>query len=220
MTRIRQAAGLFHLTPLPPSVVIIAGHGKQVVVSPPDTTCYWVTAVRDYFYPPDCWDTVKIIVNIDDRPVLTPTADQVKTAGDNLAVSFSSAPAGTITWTNSNPAIGLPPAGWGNINITVLNPTAGVLTSEVIVWSFFGTCPSIPDTFTITVNPLTPAPPLLAAKVQLQGAVDTTTGIMRHDLATQDLIPSFEPYTGPGIPPCRKRRRRRRQHSDHAAQRE
>lgn len=63
----------------------------------------------------------------------------------------------TYSWTNSNPAIGLPASGNGNIAFTGTNAGTAPITGTIIVTPTFtngGTgCPGPTKSFTITVNP-------------------------------------------------------------------
>jgi trimeric autotransporter adhesin len=76
--------------------------------------------------------------------------------------NFSSNVAGTVfSWTNSNPSIGLPASGTGNISaFTATNTSANPVIATITVTPRFGTgptaCTGTPVTFTITVNPLPP----------------------------------------------------------------
>ncbi|MBL7795358.1 MAG: hypothetical protein JNJ90_02550, partial [Saprospiraceae bacterium] len=72
--------------------------------------------------------------------------------GSPVSVTFSSAtPTTTFTWTNDNPAIGLPPSGTGHINY-VSPKVSGPQTATITVTPQYTngiTCPGDPVTFTI-----------------------------------------------------------------------
>jgi hypothetical protein len=80
-------------------------------------------------------------------------------------ITFSTNPVGSISWTNSNTAIGLPASGFGNI-ASFTAPSVSVQTTAVITASTmaFG-CSSnsaTQATYTIIINP-NPQPPVLTA---------------------------------------------------------
>ena len=69
------------------------------------------------------------------------------------------------TWTNSNPALGIPVSGIGNIFFIANNNTADSISSNITVTPRANGCVGTPVTFRITINPLpvltstlTPAP--------------------------------------------------------------
>jgi len=71
------------------------------------------------------------------------------------AVNFTGTPANTIfNWTNDNPSIGLVASGSGNIaSFTAINTGNSQITATITVTPMHLTCPGVPETFTITVNP-------------------------------------------------------------------
>ncbi|MBL7795632.1 MAG: beta-propeller fold lactonase family protein, partial [Saprospiraceae bacterium] len=96
---------------------------------------------------------VSFTITVNPGPEIDPVADESVCAGDFVGVVFSS-PSGnpTYSWTNSNPAIGLPPVGAGNINFNGANvPTTQ--TGTITVTAALGGCIGTPETFTITVSP-------------------------------------------------------------------
>jgi len=130
-------------------------------------------------------------ITVNPTTVLTQPVNQVVCNGTaTSAVSFSSSVTGTThTWTNSNPAIGLPASGTGNIgSFNAINATAAPITATITVtptYSNGGTaCPGLPKTFTITINPtptvVQPANVALcnavsSAVISFTGAVTGTT---------------------------------------------
>ena len=69
------------------------------------------------------------------------------------------------TWTNSNPALGIPVSGIGNIFFIANNNTADTISSNITVTPRANGCNGTPVTFRVTINPLpvlsstlTPAP--------------------------------------------------------------
>ncbi len=105
---------------------------------------------------------------------VNPVANQ--SACSNAAttpITFTGAPAGvTFNWTNSNPSIGLPASGTGNIpSFTAINNSSAPVVATISVIPTSGTCSGSAQTFTITVNPA-PAVLLTATNVS---ANSTTT---------------------------------------------
>ena len=87
--------------------------------------------------------------------VLQPSNQTVCNGASTNAISFSGSVASTTyTWSNSNPAIGLPSSGTGNIpSFTATNSGNSPLSGTITVTpSAFG-CPGTPRSFTITVYP-------------------------------------------------------------------
>ncbi len=96
---------------------------------------------------------VSFTITVNPGPEMNNPGDQTACAGQQVAVNFSG-PAGnpTFNWTNSNPAIGLPANGTGNINFTAANP-ANPITGTISVSATLNGCTGPAQTFTITVNP-------------------------------------------------------------------
>ena len=68
-------------------------------------------------------------------------------------------------WTNSNPSIGLPASGSGNIAAFIAtNNAAAPVTASIIVTPSVSNCIGMPDTFLVTVNPR-PSVPLVTSPV-------------------------------------------------------
>lgn len=85
--------------------------------------------------------------------------------------AFVSVPPGaTFTWTNSNIAIGLAASGTGDIGgFTVVNTGTTPITATITVTPTLDSCPGIPSSYTITVNPTpiaTPPPDVIACHDQ------------------------------------------------------
>jgi len=72
------------------------------------------------------------------------------------ATNFTITPAGaTVTWTNSNPAIGLAASGTGNVpQFTATNPGNADITATITVTPRNNGCIATPRTYTITVKAL------------------------------------------------------------------
>ena len=67
---------------------------------------------------------------------------------------WTSPSGGTISWTNSNPSIGIAPSGVGNIpSFTATNATNAPITATITVTPTINGCIGTPSSYTITVNP-------------------------------------------------------------------
>ncbi len=117
----------------------------------PQTATITVTPVLN-----GCTGTAQTFtITITPRPTVNPVANQTACGGQTVTVNFSGTAGATFEWTNSNPAIGLPASGTGNINFTAANPTSPE-TATITVTPQLGNCTGNPLSFTLTINP-TPA---------------------------------------------------------------
>ena len=126
---------------------------QSVNVSPLVPTNYMVT----FTDANGCEATATAVVGIIPAPLVTPIADVDVCVGDqtNAIPITGPLPGTTFTWTNSNPAIGLPASGVGNIPaFTALNPGGAPITATITVTPDDGICPGVDEVFTITVHPL------------------------------------------------------------------
>lgn len=101
-------------------------------------------------------DTLKVTVN--PTPVLNTVADRTYCNGTPVdSIPFGSAtPGALITWTNSNPAIGLPASGSGSIPVFVATNARDVPVSALLIVNIRtvdGGCTGSAQAFRITVNP-------------------------------------------------------------------
>lgn len=100
-------------------------------------------------------------ITVNPAPAASGIANQQLCAGDNTtAVVFGSATGVTYSWTNSDPSIGLPANGTGDIAsfVTTNTTTAPVVATITVTGSYtdgVSTCTGPPITFTITVRPAT-----------------------------------------------------------------
>ncbi|MFN8244573.1 MAG: PKD-like domain-containing protein, partial [Ferruginibacter sp.] len=85
------------------------------------------------------------------NPVANAVGNQFFCNGANATVAFTGTNTTGFTWTNSNPAIGLPASGSGDLNFVATNATAGPITGTITVTPTNGACTGTPITFTITV---------------------------------------------------------------------
>jgi hypothetical protein len=91
-------------------------------------------------------------ITISPAPTMSAPANQTLCGGATTTVNFSGTAGATFNWTNSNPAIGLPVSGAGNLNFTTANVTA-TETATITVTPQIGSCAGTAQTFSITVNP-------------------------------------------------------------------
>lgn len=105
-----------------------------------------------------CVSTSKIFnIQVDPKPTLIVPQNQNYCKGAVVPEHiFNSTPPGsTISWTNSNPAIGLPASGTGAIpSFIASNNTISAITATINITPSLNGCPGQTYTFTITVNPL------------------------------------------------------------------
>jgi gliding motility-associated-like protein len=92
-------------------------------------------------------------ITVTPLPVVNNPGNQSVCGNGNVSINFTGASGSTFSWTNSNPAIGLPANGSGNLVYTAANP-ATPQTATIVITPKNGSCTGIPATFTITVNPL------------------------------------------------------------------
>ncbi|MES2431639.1 MAG: gliding motility-associated C-terminal domain-containing protein [Bacteroidota bacterium] len=102
-------------------------------------------------------------------PPHAPTADITICNNGSVTYTETASTGGTITWTNSNTAIGLAASGSGTgntltLNFTATNTTASPISAKIRTITTYGPC-SYPDSFNIIVNP--------AAVVTLTSAAPT-----------------------------------------------
>jgi len=100
-----------------------------------------------------CTNTATITVN--PTPTVTVPSNIILCDSSVVAAAtfVSNPPGGTFSWTNSNTAIGLASSGTGNIpQFTAINTGTTPITATITVTPAT-TCPGIPSSYTITVNP-------------------------------------------------------------------
>jgi len=96
-----------------------------------------------------------ITVTVNPIPTVNNQSNQVFCNGSaSGTINFSGSLTGTVyNWTNSNPSIGLPATGSGNLNFTAINTTAQPVSGTVVATPFLNGCFGTSTSFTITVNP-------------------------------------------------------------------
>ncbi|MFI5188032.1 MAG: gliding motility-associated C-terminal domain-containing protein, partial [Chitinophagales bacterium] len=126
----------------------------------------WSPAVVDnqnsatYTFTPDtlqCATTAKFKVDINQIPTVVVRADTTLNDGDPMPTTFftGTPPAAIFNWVNSNPSIGLPGSGTGNIpSFLVVNRGDDPVVSIITVTPQLGGCLGTPHNFNITVDPL------------------------------------------------------------------
>ena len=150
------------------SAVTLAGSGAttyawnngvidQIPFIPTVTTSYILTGIDS---TGGCQNTDTVVVFVNPIPVANDPADQVVCNNTSTSdVIFSSNTAGTTyEWVNSNPAIGLPATGNGNILTfiavnTTNSPISAVITVTPIYENGGVSCAGDTVSFTIIVNP-------------------------------------------------------------------
>ena len=140
-----------------PATGLSATTGTSVSANPATTTSYTVTGtpVNACFAA----TTFPFVVKVTPSPTVTVPGPITVCAGATVPITaFTSTPAGgTFAWTNSNTAIGLVASGLGSVSSFIAtNATTSPITSTITVTPTVAsvTCPGIPNTYTITVNPL------------------------------------------------------------------
>lgn len=182
------ASGASTYTWTPPAT-LNAPTGSVVIATPTNTatpTSYTVTGTDVN----GCVNNNSISITVNQSPTVTVSGggsnSQSVCSGSAVSpITFSSSPAGNISWTNTNMAIGLASSGTGNI-AGYTSPTVTVSTTGLIVASATATgsgCPSVASTqlnYTITINP-TPGintPTITPAGCGLSnGSITGATGI-------------------------------------------
>jgi len=132
-------------------------------------------------------ETKTVIIN--ETPYVNDIQDEVSCNGDTTKIAFSTLPTATITviyeWTNSNPDIGLPASGVGDISFKAKNDeTAPISATITVTPKSEAGCTGEPKEFTITVNPdpeitFSIAPQTICSKDQTQEVTlsSTTDGV-------------------------------------------
>lgn len=139
------------------------------------TAVYTITANNG-----SCSSVTTFTVTVNPIPTVVDPADQLLCANTAItAITFAgNSGSTTYNWTNDNTSIGLAASGTGNIaSFTALNTGITPQVATITVTPVLGTCSGIPQTFTITVNPVPtvvdPADQILCAN-QATAAVNFT----------------------------------------------
>lgn len=101
--------------------------------------------------PNACTSTATVAVST--VPAVQMPANVTLCDGDLLNVNFQGSAGANFDWTSSNPAVGLPASGSGNIRRTLFSATGNEETSVLIVTPSYTGCAGAPQTFTVTVRP-------------------------------------------------------------------
>jgi len=91
-------------------------------------------------------------IRVKPLPQMTAPADLTVCAENDVQVAFSGPAGATYAWTNSNPAVGLPPTGAGDIAFTAANGPQ-TQTATVTVTPTLEGCAGPPVSFQVTVLP-------------------------------------------------------------------
>jgi hypothetical protein len=121
-------------------------------------------------------------ITVNPAPSVDPVADQVVcNAAPTTAITFTGNIAVGVdyNWTNDTPGIGLAATGTGNIaSFNAINLTNAPIVATIVVTPSYTnggeTCPGVPETFTITVNP---TPDVVAVADQVVCAGELTDAI-------------------------------------------
>jgi len=135
-----------------------ASTGNIVIASPTTGTEYTVTSTDQN----GCVATTNYSVSVSSIPVLSAITSQTVCAGQNTsAVSFNSNVTGTtVSWTNDQASVGLAASGNGTVSsFSGTNSGSAPVTAIVTATPTANTCVGLPQTFSITVNPI----PVLSA---------------------------------------------------------
>ena len=130
-------------------------------------------------------ETFSITVN--PLPVLTPVASQTVCAGATTAsILFNATANSTVNWTNTNSSIGIASIGIGDISsFTGTNNSNSSATGVFSATPLLLGCTGIPQTFSITVNPIPVIQPIVN---QSFCAGNTTTAISFNILPSTSSV--------------------------------
>ncbi len=128
-------------------------------------------------------------ITVNPVPALTAPASNVYCEGAQfLGVTWGASAGSTISWTNSNPAIGLPASGTGNIPAFTTSQVTNQTIATITATPSQGPCTGTPVTFNITVNN---AP---SATITDIGPLCSNVGFQTFVAATPGGV-----WSGPGI---------------------
>lgn len=91
-------------------------------------------------------------ITVNPLPTLTAPNNATACGLQTVNIPFTPSAGATVNWTNSNPAIGLPASGSGNLFFTAAN-VAAPQTATITATPVLGGCAGAPVSFTITINP-------------------------------------------------------------------
>ncbi|MCE7925834.1 MAG: hypothetical protein DYG98_22515, partial [Haliscomenobacteraceae bacterium CHB4] len=94
-------------------------------------------------------------VTVNPKPSMNQPPNVTVCGGAPVSVTFSGSPNATFTWTNDNPAIGLPASGTGNINYVSPKVPQQQVGNITVTPQYSGggvSCPGEPVTFSITLD--------------------------------------------------------------------
>jgi large repetitive protein len=105
-----------------------------------------------------CATGTTLTMEINAIPVVTVRTDTIVYDGDNVPIRnlIVSAGTGNVSWTNSNPAIGLPASGTGNSipGFIANNKTNDPITGTITITPTTNGCTGVVQRYVITVKPL------------------------------------------------------------------
>jgi len=97
---------------------------------------------------------LEVTLTVNALPTVMPPANQAVCAGTLLAVNFTGSVSATLNWTNSNPSIGLPASGTGNISFLATNSGNAPVVANLVVTPSLNGCTGAAQNFVLTVNPI------------------------------------------------------------------
>ena len=103
-----------------------------------------------------CGDTAIVPIAINFNPSVNNISDQTVCSGTNFVdINFTGTLGSNYTWTNSNPLIGLPTSGSGNItSFTSSNSSQLAINAVITVTPKSGACTGVAKSFNLRVNPV------------------------------------------------------------------
>ncbi|NMH23905.1 beta strand repeat-containing protein, partial [Flavobacterium solisilvae] len=131
-----------------------------------NTTYSLVSIVDNNGSPPACGQNISgsVLVTVNPKPVLTNLPSNVITCSGQLITmpAYTVNPSDSVlSWTNDTPSIGLAASGNGTISsFTAVNNSNTVVTATIVIRATRQGCTTT-STFTITINPLPLANPVI-----------------------------------------------------------
>lgn len=178
---------------------IIATQADTAIVAIPGAagTHDYTFVVTDNF---GCVFDTTVTIQINPLPTVDPVTDQTVCDGEDFLDIFFTGSANTaFNWTNSNPNIGLPASGTGDIpafTSTGTNPLSGAVTATITVTPFIeGGCEGVPITFTLTVNATEDG------SFDIDDSYCTTQGVQVPVMTTTTPGGIFESFSGVTVDP-------------------
>ncbi len=98
-------------------------------------------------------DRTPVLLTVQESPSMVQPVDQTVCSGAVVSAAFTGTAGSGFGWTNSNPDIGLPSSGSGDISF--ISTTAAITqTAQIAVTPQLGMCTGPTQSFFVTINPL------------------------------------------------------------------